>query len=228
RAKALAAAMLGSKWIVPTLWTGGTLPVEPCWPLPFMVKARHGCGHFHAVRNAADYAIARTRARRWMRVTYGKWLDEWLYGRIEPGLLVEPLIGEGPNLPIDYKLFVFGGQVRLVQVHLGRGSSNHRWIVMDLDWRRVSSVSRDPDPDRPLSLDRMIRAAERLGQEFTFVRIDFYEVEGAPLFGEMTFYPGSGLERIDPPELDVEMGEWCTAAVVATAHGEQERMQAAA
>jgi len=42
--------------------------------------------------------------------------------------------------------------------------------------------------------------------------VDFYEVDGRPLFGEMTFYPGSGLEPFDPPELDLAMGEYWRAA----------------
>ena len=34
-----------------------------------------------------------------------------------------------------------------------------------------------------------------------------YEVAGQPLFGELTFYPGSGLLRVDPPALDRLMGD---------------------
>ena len=74
-----------------------------------------------------------SQSQRWIRTRYGKWLDEWLYGHIEPGLLVEPMIGDGETLPIDYKLFVFGGRVEYVQVHLDR-EQNHRWIVFDRHW----------------------------------------------------------------------------------------------
>lgn len=148
-----------------------------------------------------------------MRRRYGAWLDEWLYGQIDAGLLVEPLIGEGATLPIDYKVFVFGGQARFVQVHVGRGSGNHRWIVFDLDWRRVSPASVDADPPPPASLAAMLRAAERLGEGFSFVRADFYDVAGRARFGELTFYPGSGLERVEPPRLDLLMGLlWSSAA----------------
>ena len=59
----------------------------------------------------------------------------------------------------------------------------------------------------------MIDAAEELGRDFDFVRVDFYEVDGRPRFGEMTFYPGSGLEPVEPPWLDLEMGrQWREAA----------------
>jgi hypothetical protein len=52
-----------------------------------------------------------------------------------------------------------------------------------------------------------------LGADFDFVRIDFYDVGGIPRFGEMTFYPGSGLDPFDPPELDHELGRyWLSSA----------------
>ncbi len=209
--KDFVAGQLGARWVTPTLWRGSRLPAEAAWAMPFVVKSRHGCGHFQVVRDVADYRAACRRSRRWMRSRYGGWLDEWLYGEIAPGLLVEPFIGSGHDLPLDYKLFVFGGRVRYVQVHLGR-ATNHRWVVMDLDWRRVSLASNEPDPARPASLGQMIAAAEDLGRDFDFVRADFYEVGGRPLFGELTFYPGSGLEPVEPPALNEAMGAWWSEA----------------
>lgn len=213
--KAHVGQALGSSWVVPTLWRGSALPAEPAWPMPFVIKARHGCGQVAVVRDDADYRHARRQARRWMRGRYGWWLDEWAYGEMPLGLLVEPYLGEGTALPIDYKLFVFDGRTRFVQVHLGR-ATNHRWIVFDLQWRRVSLPTDDVDPMRPASLGRMIAAAETLGARFDFVRVDFYEVGGRPLFGELTFYPGSGLEKVSPPALDERMGAWWRYAIAAS------------
>ena len=205
-AKDFVAEQLGSDWVTPTLWRGAQLPDAPQWDYPFVVKSRHGCGHTMIVRNQGDYAEAVRRSRRWMQRSYGAWLDEWLYGLISRGLLVEPFIGEGSALPIDYKVFVFGGQARFVQVHLGRETGAHRWIVFDPDWKRVSSPSADPDPPRPESLEEMLHASERLADGFCFVRADFYEVSRRARFGELTFYPGSGLERVEPLRLDLMMG----------------------
>jgi len=148
-----------------------------------------------------------------MKTRYGGWLDEWLYAQIKPGLLVEPLIGDGEALPIDYKVFVFGGSARFVQVHLGRGEGAHRWIVFDREWQRVSSASEDADPSPPASLAAMLKASEQLGNGFCFVRADFYDVDGELRFGELTFYPGSGLERVEPPRLDLLMGVLWTTAI---------------
>jgi hypothetical protein len=206
RAKIFAAERLGLDWIIPTLWHGTALPAEPAWPAPFVVKSRHGCNQRAFVRTGTeDWQAIRHRAARWMQTSYGGWLDEWAYSQIPRGILVEPFIGEHGTLPVDWKVYVFGGRACFVQVHLDR-ETHHRWIVMDRDWHRVSAPTRDADPAPPSSLSRMLEAAETLATGFDFVRVDFYEIAGQPLFGEMTFYPGSGLDPFDPAALDEVMG----------------------
>ncbi len=209
RAKAYVADRLGATWVIPTLWHGTVLPDLPPICAPFVVKSRHGCNQRAFVRTGReDWQAIRRRAAGWMRRGYGRLLDEWAYGQIPRGLLIEPFIGKDGALPIDWKVFVFGGRALFVQVHLER-ETRHRWLVMDLDWRRVSAPTGDPDPAPPANLQRMLTAAENLGAGFDFVRVDFYEVDGAPLFGEMTFYPGSGLDPFDPVSLDDVMGrQW--------------------
>ena len=212
RVKDFVADRIGSDWIIPTLWHGILLPMDVQWPRPFVVKARHGCNQNVFVRTGEeDWQAVRRQASRWVGKTYGFWLDEWLYRHIPRGVLVEPFVGNPDELPVDYKLYVFDGRVEYIQIHLGR-ERRHRWIVFDRTWRRVSSPSADADPPRPASLARMIEAAEELGREFDFVRVDLYEVQEQPLFGEMTFYPGSGLDPFDPISLDQAMGEhWLRA-----------------
>lgn len=209
RVKEFVASRIGPEWVIPTLWQGIDLPCQPPWPTPFVVKSRHGCNQRIFVRSDPDnWETIRDQASLWLKRSYGQWLDEWLYDHIPRGLLIECFVGEDGMLPVDWKFYVFGGRVCFVQVHLGR-ETNHRWIIMDRHWRRVSTPSCDADPAPPAPLKQMIAAAEELARGFDFVRVDMYEVAGRPLFGEMTFYPGSGLDPFDPPCLDKKMGcEW--------------------
>jgi len=211
-AKAMVAERLGDRWVTPTLWMGEFLPATPVWPLPFVVKAHHGCNQNAFVRTGCeDWAAIRRAAHRWVRRDYaGVWLDEWLYRHLPRGLLVEPFIGSGGQLPIDYKFYVFAGRAEYVQVHLDRERA-HRWMLFDRCWRQVSTRHGDTPP-LPASLSHLIEAAEALGRQFDFVRVDLYETDGTPRFGEMTFYPGSGLDPFDPPRLDAEIGaHWARA-----------------
>lgn len=210
--KDVVAERIGCEWVIPTLWHGETLPQTAEWPTPLVVKARHGCNQSIFVHtDKVNWNAIRRKSARWVGKAYGGWLDEWLYAHIPRGLLTEPFIGEGRRLPIDYKFYIFGGRVEYVQVHLDRGG-RHRWILLDRDWRRVSAQTSDADPVPPVNLARMIEAAEELGREFDFVRVDLYEAGVNPLFGEMTFYPGSGLDPFDPVSLDLVIGKHWTRA----------------
>jgi len=202
--KLIVADRLGPAWIVPILWSGMTLPAKSSWIHPVVVKARHGCNQTAVVRNGqAEWEAVRRLSDAWTQKAYGGWLDEWLYSQIPRGLLVEPFIGLDPALPVDYKIYVFHGTAVYVQVHFNR-ASRHHWILYDTHWRSIGGST--DGPGRPSALSEMLAAAVELARDFSFARVDFYQPGDHPLFGEITFYPGSGLDPFDPTSLDDEMG----------------------
>ena len=54
----------------------------------------------------------------------------------------------------------------------------------------------------------MVELAEKLSKNIPFVRVDFYVVNDKIYFGELTFYPGSGMEEFTPDEWDYILGTW--------------------
>lgn len=205
-AKRLVADALGEEWIVPMRWQGADLPETIPFACPAILKARHGCNQYRVLRTApthGEWEQIRRTASRWMRMEYGGWLDEWGYRDTPRGLLAEPLLNPDGALPIDYKIYVFGGQATHVQVHLDR-AGKHRWVLHDRDWRQLVPGADAPLP--PVSLSSMLAAAEQLASGYDFLRVDFYEVEGRPLFGEFCLYPGSGLDPFAADWVDFELG----------------------
>ena len=221
RVKEHVARRLGEEWVIPTLWHGTALPERPDWPLPFVLKASHGCCQCAFVRSGTDdWPAIRRRAHRWLKRRYGAILDEWLYREIEPRLLVEPFIGCASALPVDYKFFVFGGRAEFIQVDTEREHA-HKRVIFDRRWRALPCTLQFPIEHRrvapPASLPRMIEAAETLGRGFDFVRVDLYAVEERPMFGELSFYPGSGLDRFRPAEFDSLFGaHWLRARALSS------------
>lgn len=59
----------------------------------------------------------------------------------------------------------------------------------------------------------MRQVAERLAQEFTFVRIDLYDRPEGILVGEITHSPLAGLPIFDLPEWDDRLGQLWSAAL---------------
>ena len=53
----------------------------------------------------------------------------------------------------------------------------------------------------------MEELAKKLSRDIPFVRIDFYEIKGRIYFGEITFFPASGLNGFEPSEVDEQIGK---------------------
>lgn len=212
-AKNVAQKSLGREWIVPTLWSGTAMPDRWLLNGPVILKSRHGSNQYAILRQPPDDAAYRdlsARTARWIDRPYGFWLDEWAYRDVERGLMLESLLGAGGALPVDYKVYVFGGEATHVQVHLARETA-HSWHLLD---RKGTPLVRSGEDCRaPDTLPAMIAAAETLATGFSFARVDFYEVAGKPLFGEFCFYPGSGLDRFEEDWIDFELGGLWRAAL---------------
>jgi hypothetical protein len=164
------------------------------------------------VRQESDlnWPFIESRTAYWRSTVFGVEMGEWLYKEIKPALLVEAFIGGSSKLPIDYKLWTFGGKVHFIEVITDR-DADLKTTMFDTEWNRVPfkvGYHSDPRPiPKPTSLNRMIKAAESLAEDFPFVRVDFYEIGNVPKFGEMSFYPDSGAGVFDPPEWDAKVGE---------------------
>ncbi|MDU2166277.1 MAG: ATP-grasp fold amidoligase family protein [Veillonella sp.] len=61
---------------------------------------------------------------------------------------------------------------------------------------------------RPETYKEMLRVATELSKDCPFLRVDFYEIKGRLYIGELTFFPGAGLEKFRPMTKDYELGEW--------------------
>ncbi|MDL2341427.1 MAG: ATP-grasp fold amidoligase family protein [Pseudomonadota bacterium] len=209
-AKVHVAARTGRELAVPVLWSGTALPVDPPAPLPLMVKANHGCNQYAVVHSAADWDRVRRLAAGWLGRTYGQWLDEPAYQAARKLLLVEPFLGgAGAPLPVDYKVYVFGGRAAMIQIHEARATAR-RWTQFNRSWKRIGGAPSSARP--PATLAAMLDAAEACAAGSDFLRVDFYEVEGRLWFGEYCLYPGSGLDPFEPDSLDFELGRlWAEA-----------------
>lgn len=86
--------------------------------------------------------------------------------------------------------------------------------MFDLEWKRlpfnITYSSSGRDIPRPGNLETMISAAQALSRGFQFVRVDLYAIRERVIFGEMTWYPGGGMERFNPDSYDLHVGEALT------------------
>lgn len=61
--------------------------------------------------------------------------------------------------------------------------------------------------EKPSNLDEMIAVAEKLAEDFAYVRVDLYLVKSQIFFGELTFYHASGFQAFYQKECDEKFGD---------------------
>lgn len=182
------------------------------FPDSFVLKATHGCDMILIVRrkDQIDLIAAERETHKWLRRNYYHNFKEWAYQGVAPRLIVEELLLDGGQPPPDYKLWVFRGSVRLIQVDVGRFGLHGR-AFFDEGWRRLRVTEKygpvDRDMPRPDSLGEMLRIAQTLSKDFDFARVDLYDHKGRVYFGEITHYPGAGTNRFEPMEFDRALGD---------------------
>lgn len=97
----------------------------------------------------------------------------------------------------DYKIYCFHGKPVAVLVMQNRGSGKMCTEFFDTEWNPLDNSSKYAAPSKktpkPICLNKMMQAAEKLSSPFPFVRCDFYVVGDKFYFGELTFTPAGGM-----------------------------------
>jgi hypothetical protein len=183
-----------------------------------IIKTTHDSGSFHIVQNKKQTSWTKIKSDlKWALRRNYYWIDrEWQYGEIKPRIIVEKLLQDDGKIPNDYKFNCFNGKVEFIYVSVDREGINKRniysrdWQPLPFTWSKKykdHSTLRGPEIDPPLNLAKMIEMAEHVAQQYDYVRVDMYNINGAIYFGEITHCHGGGFDEIRPLEWDFKLGE---------------------
>ena len=208
---------IGEQFLVPLLgiWNrAGDIPWADL-PTRFVAKANHGSGYNILVSDKAMTCRAGVLRQldQWLAENYYDATGEWGYRNIPRRILIEEFLeGSVERVPEDYKLYVFGGRPRLLEVHLGRFTHNRRQFFYDpqtlrpIDLGRLRHADHSDYAGPPPEARALHDLAAHLGAKFDAVRVDFYLINGQPKFGELTHYTGGGSVSFGSLEHDRIMG----------------------
>ena len=129
------------------------------------------------------------------------------YDALRPPWIVEELVerrgrGGRRELPYDWKAFCFGGRVEVIRqaIHFPEKPFSLKVKWYDRNWSPVGEVApatrwkfspRLPKPKHPSALVEAFEAvASRV--DSPFVRVDLFEDEAGPVWGEVTPHPTGG------------------------------------
>jgi len=183
-------------------------------PEKFVLKATHASGWNLICKDkkGINWWIWKRIIKSWLQHNFFWYGREWNYKDMKPRLVCEKYMEDESGGLMDYKFFCFNGNPKFVQANKGRGKKVHAQNFYDLDWK-LQPFGKDliPIPEieipKPKSMEQMIEIAKDLAIPFPYVRVDFYEVHEKIIFGELTFFPASGMPDFVPTDYDKIVGE---------------------
>lgn len=185
-------------------------------PNKFVMKTTNGShtNLFCENKSKLNKEHAKDKLNKWLNrdtISPGR---EWAYHGIKPKIICEEYLEKDNNNDlIDYKFFCFNGKVYCLYVIIERFlKSGIKLGIYDRDFKKLNCRREDISPIekeiyKPKNYEKMLRIAEDLAKDFPHVRVDLYNIDGKILFGELTFYDGSGYKGFIPDKFDYELGK---------------------
>ena len=168
-------------------------------PDKFVIKTNNGCGNNIIIKDRKQINIQNIthQLKYWLKFPYGDLTGQIHYSQIKPQILIEEYLQQPEKddvLPYDYKFFCHKGEPLYVLFYEYRSVNGHITpnMLFDMNWNPIPDAVLRPATniiERPKSFDKMKECVAALSKDFEFVRVDFYEINGHPIFGEMTFTP---------------------------------------
>lgn len=221
-AKEYVSNLIGQEYIVPLLgvWNSPDEIDFTSLPKQFVLKTTHDSGGIVICRDKSTFDVVEAKKvlAKSLHRDYYLLHREWPYKNVPRRIIAEKYLEdkEGGSLGLrDYKFFNFGGKAKFV--YISEGLENHTTAKMsffDLNGKKLSFKRSDYmplDDECVISTNfKRIKAvsdklAEKLG--LSFVRTDFFCVNGKIYFSEITFSPCAGMMAFEPKTFDLEIGK---------------------
>lgn len=219
KVKEFVASKIGEQYVIPTLgvWEYPDQIDFDALPERFVLKVNHNSGtgmYICKDKNKMNVEKVRAELRKGLKENYYKKNREWPYKDVPRRAFAEAYMEDEFGELRDYKFFCFDGEVKALFIASDRSKGEHavKFDYFDADFNHLPFTNGHPNagvpPKKPKSFEEMKRLAAVLSKGIPQVRIDFYDVNGKPYFGEMTFFHWSGMMPYDPIEWDYKFGEW--------------------
>ena len=173
-------------------------------PSSFVIKTNNASATNILIKDkfSMDEVSVRKQLNEWLKIDYGYNTAQPHYSNMKPLILAEEFLvdedtAKAGKVLKDFKFYCVNGEPRYVIVYSDRETNSHRMkrSIYDMDWVLHQEylgkfAVAGPEVKKPVSFELMKKMASRLSNPFKFVRVDFYEINGTPIFGEITFTPG--------------------------------------
>lgn len=214
------AEIIGQEYLIPLLGVYSKFEEIDFDVLPnqFVLKPNHTSGNVFICKDKStiDFTKLKKEINMWLKRRYYWVHREWPYKNVKPKIIAEQYMtdGDGKDDLSDYKVHNFNGVPKMVLVCKDRFSEHGMSDdFFTAEWEHIP-VQRPASPnseipiEKPMKLKEMLELSQRLSVNIPFVRTDFYTVQNKVYFGELTFYPGTGMLPFEPDSYDKMFGDW--------------------
>ena len=218
-AKKYVSEKIGEKYIIPTLgvWKSFNDIDFNSLPNRFVLKCTHDSGGLIICKDKTtfDIKLAAEKIEGCLKRNYYWHGREWPYKNVVPRIIAEEYMEDSETSELrDYKFFCFNGKTKALFIATDRQKkdSDTCFDFFDENFNHLDIRNGHPNaaqtPHKPKCFDEMKYLASTLSTGFPHVRVDFYEVNGKVLFGELTFCHWSGMVPFEPEKWDQIFGSW--------------------
>ena len=215
--RAYVESKIGKDYLIPLYYSGKHLRKSVWNKLPeeFVAKTNNGSGTIDVIRNKSliHYKDLYNELEDWLSIKFGYISGELFYEDIRPQILIEKLLlDSNGNVPKDYKVHCFNGKSKkkIVMIDYDRFSC-HKRAIYDENFNKLDATITIPQyeytDEKPKNWDKLLAVADKLSEDFKYVRVDLYDVDGDIYFGELTFCESGAGGRIQPISFDEYLGE---------------------
>lgn len=214
---------IGNEYLIPLYLITENLTQNDFINLPskFVIKTSHGGGgnNVLVVKNKNDINIDNiiSKFNSDIKINIGSKIDEYFYNIEAPKIIIEKMIENNKSTPLlDYKFHVFknnGNTKLLLQINSEYNTKNCTKTLYDLsgnkspiqfsNYKHGAKTITLPD-----NFTQMVNIAKKLSEDFEYVRVDLFNVDGDIYFGEMTFCPASGWDKLNSRQNDLILGQY--------------------
>ena len=216
-AKKYVADKLGERYVTPLLgvWERFDDIDFDALPDKFVLKCTHDCGGLVICtdKKRLDMKAAKRKLERSLKYNWYYMRREWPYKNVKPRIIAEEYMeNDSKNGLYDYKVWCFNGKPEFVQFISGRlggstreGFYDHDWKLQDFSYHNPKMTESIPRPEK---LEELLELCGKLAEGIPFVRTDFYILpDNSIRFGEITFFPMSGLDHFTPETANRRLGD---------------------
>lgn len=226
------AEKIGKQYTIPTLAVYDNINQIDLDELPkqFVLKCTHDSGSIVICKNKKEFDLEASKKvlEKGLKNDFFSKHREWPYQDVPRRIIAESYLTDcqqdiqtsascHKKILMDYRFYCFDGEPMVIYAYTnylqedGSKPEPSNCEYMDLSWQPLQfhqhSLPRGDVP-KPGKIMEMKSLASILSKDIPFVRVDFYCNDDRIYFGEMTFFPGSGLSRFYPDSYDLILGHY--------------------